>query len=154
MLSGVAALMFGMFCSSSLNLNEEKKENSPHFQKDSEGSKSVDKITSLFSFDESVSESGGFYFGEHCVGICFDGVSSNLNTINGFRCSRSWLGSSASGCREQLPNLCTEGIHTFTVLGKPMHHITMDAGNAEGSSLAVADDILLGESVLLAEIST
>jgi len=84
MLSGVSALMFGMFCSSSLNFDEEKKENSPHFQKDSEGSKSVDKITSLFSFNESVFEACRFDLSEHCVGVRLDRVSPDLYTINGF----------------------------------------------------------------------
>jgi len=47
----------------------------------------------------------------------------------------------------------SEGIHTLAVPRKPMHHVTVIGGDAFLVALAMADDVLFGETVLLTKIS-
>ena len=48
--------------------------------------------------------------------------------------------------------ICTEGVHGLTVLGKPVHNITMVGGNFLLVALGVADNVLLGQTIQLAQI--
>jgi len=48
--------------------------------------------------------------------------------------------------------ISTKGIHVLSVLRKPVHHVAVIAGDAQLISLRVADDILIRQSVLFAEI--
>ena len=47
-----------------------------------------------------------------------------------------------------------EGVHALAVLGEPVHHIGVVGSDAFPIAFAVAEDVLLGQAVLLAEVST
>ena len=49
-------------------------------------------------------------------------------------------------------HLRAESIHALAVLGEPVHHITVVGGNALLVALTMADDVLLGQIILLAEV--
>ena len=69
-----------------------------------------------------------------------------MYTIVFFRCSRCF------DCYQPSFDICTKCVHVLSVLREPVHNITVVAGNAQLVALAVADDILFRQSVLLAEI--
>lgn len=56
-------------------------------------------------------------------------------------------------CQECL-DIGTEGIHALAVLREPVHDIAVVRCNALPVALAVADDVLFGQTVLLAEVGT
>ena len=47
-----------------------------------------------------------------------------------------------------------EGVHALAVLREPVHHIGMVGSDAFPIAFAVAEDVLLGQAVLLAKVST
>ena len=99
-------------------------------------------------FYKSISKAGRLDLGKHGVCVCLNGIRADLHTVIFLR--RSRLGGGGRGKTRFY--ISTEDIHVFAVLWKPVHHIGMVTGDAQFVSLTVADDILLRQSVLLAEI--
>lgn len=56
-------------------------------------------------------------------------------------------------CQQRL-YICTESVHALAVLRKPVHHIAVVRSNATLVTFAVADDVLFGQTELLAQVST
>ena len=63
------------------------------------------------------------------------------------------LTSSGSFGLELCCHLCTEGVHRLSVLGEPVHNVTMVGSYALLIAFAVADDVFFSETVLLTKIN-
>lgn len=57
------------------------------------------------------------------------------------------------GLPQQGFHIRTEGIHGLAVLGEPVHDIAVVGGDAQLGPLAVADNVLLGQTIQLAQIA-
>ena len=55
---------------------------------------------------------------------------------------------------QQRLHISTEGVHALTVLWEPVHHIAVVGCDTLFTALGVADNVLLSETILLAEVGT
>ena len=56
-------------------------------------------------------------------------------------------------CFQKCFHISTEGIHTFAVLGKPMHNISVVRGDAFAVTFAMADDVLFRQTIFFAKVN-
>ena len=99
--------------------------------------------------DERVGEASRLDLFEHGIGIRLDGKGTDLDAVIFLRSGRCC---GCFHCRKPSLDRCTEGIHILAVFREPVHHIAVVGRDAERVSLAVADDVILGEVVLLTEV--
>lgn len=100
---------------------------------------------------------GGDCLGGRVIGRsgCFE---LDLCALADFRCSRSGRLGGLDGFgrliigREEFLHFRTESIHALAMLGEPVHDIAVVGSDALLMTFAMADDALLGKTILLAEI--
>ena len=108
-------------------------------------------VYSLFAeLDKRVAEARRLDLFEHNVGICFDRIRTELDTVVFlWSCRRYRRGRFRSQSRFYIH---PESIHALAVLREPVHNVAVVAGDAQLRTLTVANDVLLRKSILLAEI--
>ena len=109
-------------------------------------------VYSLFAeLDKRVAEARRLDLFEQNVGICFDSIRTELDTVVFlWSCRRYRRGRFRSQSRFYIH---PESIHALAVLREAVHDVAVIGRDAERVTFAVTDDVLLRQIVLLAEIN-
>lgn len=97
---------------------------------------------------EGIREACRFDLCGEAVGVALLAERADLHTVEGFL-----LGLLGRAVEDRL-DICAEGVHVLAMLGPPVHDIAVVGGDALLVAFAVADDVLLGQPELRAEIGT